>query len=111
MSDIQDLERELSAMKAGSAFFDAVERLSENPDFITVISKGYCRDHMADLATLFGSPKLGDKEREQVMKDMRAGGLFIEWFQSQKMQAQTLRDSINEYQEELLELNAESEGE
>lgn len=71
---IESLERQLVDTKAQVAFGDAVARLVKNPDYRTVIEKGFMLEECARYAQASGNPALSDRERADALLIAQAAG-------------------------------------
>lgn len=86
---------------------DAIERLTNNPDFITVIEKGFCGSEMQQYICNAGDDNLDKDSREHSLQMALAGGHLTRWLgmrirQGQKAKADLLEiDASDEHLNQL----------
>jgi len=107
MSDIQDLEKYIEEQQKLAHFGDAIDRLSANEDFRTVVTNGFLRDEAARFAALSDHPGLDDAGRADSLRMAQAAGHFKRWLVMQENIVNTARHNIAEATSQIEELRAE----
>lgn len=89
---------------------EKVKRLSENPDFVSLVMEGYFKAEPQRLASLLASGKLPEKNKENCVKDLDSIGRFRAFLQNFADSAENARSelvSLEEAREEAILLEAE----
>lgn len=73
---ISEVEISVEHAKEVVAKAAAVRRLAANKDFQLIVDKGYNTEEAIRLAHLVSDPRLDDKTREAVRRDLEASGAF-----------------------------------
>jgi len=105
-SEIEEIEVTIKEMQKLVDTGDRVERLIKNKDFEDLIMKHYFENEVVRLGMLVSEPNLTDHQRSCVQRDLEAIGSFQRFLRHTSMAGYNARQSIEEHEEELAEVQA-----
>ena len=105
--DLHEIELNIEVAKKFVATGKALERLTDNEDFITIIRNGYFKEEAARLVMLKAEPAMEDEGHQKaVTKAIDAIGSLFQYFRRLEVAGEQANVAIQENQatrEEILE--------
>jgi hypothetical protein len=106
----EEIELNIQEAKKLADLGDALSRLTNNKDFITVIREGYFKDEPVRLVQAKASPAMASPEGQAVViKSIDAIGELYQYFGKIEHQADLARMAITEGEEALSEMAEQGE--
>jgi hypothetical protein len=98
---IDEFEDAIGEAKQHIALRYALVRLQNNPDYITVVAKGYLNDFALELVTRKGT----NESQDSIDKDLTGIGRFINYINSIFSKANQANNDIDSAQSAINEIN------
>lgn len=109
---IQEIEMGIEEAREYIERGEALERLYRNPDFQNIVVKGYFEREAVRLVHLKGDPAMRAPEHQAaIIQDMDGIAALHSHFRVILMQAQQMREAIQDGEEALEEIRDSGEGE
>ena len=107
MSDLNKLQNQHEQAKALIERRDVILRLSENPDFKTVIREGFMVEDCARYVRESINPGLSAEDRASALGFAQAAGYLKQFLNVAVMQGNTAENEIRQIEEAMDEVRAE----
>lgn len=85
---------------------DQILKLSKNKDFKAIFTDGYFVDEAARLASIYGSPRLTEKENQDVHNQILAIGALRRYLLTKQQMGDAAETELEYHRETQSELNA-----
>jgi hypothetical protein len=110
MSDVHEIEIGLEDAKKTAAKGDALARLSRNPDFVSLVMKGYFEEEATRLVMAKSNPGMQTPERQAAnLRSIDSVGELYQYFLRIDMAADAAAASISDMEEVQAEMAEQGE--
>jgi hypothetical protein len=105
---IEQIELTIEQGRAKIAKGNALNRLSENPDFKEIVREGYFKDEAVRLVQAKASPGMSnDAGQAAIVKSIDAIGGLLQYFVTIQTEANLALEAMGDHEEAITELEAE----